>query len=153
MEIGSSIRKARKEKGLTQIKLAEMTDMAVNSIRLYESGKRIPSIDQRIRIAYELDCSPFDLMTEDEVKSFTDSDSQFQSFILIHNDMVKNTQKIKALEFAESVYARDIISAFELLNERGKEEAARSVSIIAGNPVFQRKNATEPADPNADTQE
>ena len=153
MEIGSAIRKARKEKGLTQIKLAEMADMAVNSIRLYESGKRIPSIDQRIRIAYELDCSPFDLMTEDEVKSFTDSDSQFQSFILIHNDMVKNTQKIKALEFAESVYARDIISAFELLNERGQEEAARSVSIIAGNPVFQRKNTTESADPNTDTPE
>lgn len=153
MEIGSAIRKARKEKGLTQIKLAEMADMAVNSIRLYESGKRIPSIDQRIRIAYELDCSPFDLMTEDEVKSFTDSDSQFQSFILIHNDMVKNTQKIKALEFAKSIYARDIISAFELLNERGQEEAARSVSIIAGNPVFQRKNTTEPADPNTDTQE
>lgn len=40
--IGHRIRSARLQKGLTQAELAEKAAIAINSIRLYESGKESP---------------------------------------------------------------------------------------------------------------
>ena len=45
MTIGERIRSARKEEHLTQVQLAEKAGIAVNSLRLYESGKRSPNIE------------------------------------------------------------------------------------------------------------
>lgn len=51
MDIGGNIRKARKIRGLTQIDVAEMAEIAVNSLRLYEAGKRTPNLEQLQHIA------------------------------------------------------------------------------------------------------
>lgn len=40
MDIGSKIRNTRKEKGLSQVEVAQAAKIAVNSLRLYESNKR-----------------------------------------------------------------------------------------------------------------
>ena len=42
MNVGEAIRAKRKEKGMTQIEVAQAAGIAVNSLRLYESGKRQP---------------------------------------------------------------------------------------------------------------
>lgn len=58
MDVGSRIRKARKSKNLTQIEVAASAKISVNSLRLYEAGKRQPGIDQLKAIARALD-EPF----------------------------------------------------------------------------------------------
>ena len=45
MTIGERIKTLRKAKGLSQIDLAHQAEIAVNSIRLYESGKREPKLE------------------------------------------------------------------------------------------------------------
>lgn len=62
MDVGSKIRKARKSKGFTQIKVAELAGIAVNSLRLYESGKRQPHIEQLQKIAHALQIDIYDLI-------------------------------------------------------------------------------------------
>ena len=51
MEFNERLRTIRKENGLTQAELAEKAGIAVNSVRLYESGKVIPKLDTIARIA------------------------------------------------------------------------------------------------------
>lgn len=51
MEFNERLRTIRKEHGLTQAELAEKAGIAVNSVRLYESGKVIPKLDTIARIA------------------------------------------------------------------------------------------------------
>lgn len=58
MDIGSRIRNARKAKNLTQIELAKKAAISVNSLRLYEAGKREPGIAQLKAIAQAVD-TPF----------------------------------------------------------------------------------------------
>ena len=53
--LGQLIKKAREEKGLTQIQLAEMSNVTEPSIRKYECGKRNPKINTVIAIAKALD--------------------------------------------------------------------------------------------------
>ncbi|MBQ1678647.1 MAG: helix-turn-helix transcriptional regulator [Oscillospiraceae bacterium] len=45
MTIGERIKTFRKAKGLSQIDLAQQAEIAVNSIRLYEAGKREPKLE------------------------------------------------------------------------------------------------------------
>lgn len=45
MTIGERIKTLRKAKGLSQIDLAQQADIAVNSVRLYEAGKREPKLE------------------------------------------------------------------------------------------------------------
>lgn len=46
MNIGESIRTVRKARKMTQIEVAEKAGFSVNSLRLYEAGKREPSFSQ-----------------------------------------------------------------------------------------------------------
>lgn len=46
MDSKDLIRKFRKEQGLTQIELAQKAGVAVNSLRLFETGKRQPRLNQ-----------------------------------------------------------------------------------------------------------
>jgi len=51
MTLGESIKKARKEKGLTQKRLAQLTGNATGTIQQYELGKRQPRLEQLEKIA------------------------------------------------------------------------------------------------------
>ena len=44
ISLGENIKKLRKDKGLTQDKLSEITKISIASIQRYESGKRQPNI-------------------------------------------------------------------------------------------------------------
>ena len=56
---GERIKKARKAAKFTQIELAEMAGIAVNSLRLYESGKREPRLSTLEKIANILGADPY----------------------------------------------------------------------------------------------
>ena len=55
MEFNERLRVSRKEKGLTQVDLAEKAGIAVNSVRLYESGKVTPKLDAMRKLAEALE--------------------------------------------------------------------------------------------------
>lgn len=64
MSVGQNIRKIRKEKGITQKKLSELTGIAEITIRQYEAGKYKPKVEQVEKLAKALDVTPFDIIGE-----------------------------------------------------------------------------------------
>lgn len=73
--VGERIRQQRKLKGLTQAELAAKAELAVMSIRRYESGERIAPEGVRQRIADALGISISDLTGEAETfQPFTATD-------------------------------------------------------------------------------
>lgn len=57
-EMGSRIRKARREAGLSQEKLAEAADVGITHISHIENGKTVPSVMVLIKIMNHLQISP-----------------------------------------------------------------------------------------------
>jgi len=64
---GSRLRRLRSERNLTQERLAELVDKAVEHISFLERGKRAPSFELIFDIAEALDMSPAQLMSTDQV--------------------------------------------------------------------------------------
>ena len=62
--IGRNIRKYRKEKGIMQEKLAEMTDLTANYIGMIERGEKVPALSTLIRIANALEISADPLLCD-----------------------------------------------------------------------------------------
>ena len=111
-EIGRLIREERKKKGLTQISVAQAAGIAVNSLRLYEAGKRKPNIETLIHIAEALDVEPYSIMDFD-----TASERVFQK---INGELQER-----------------ILSAFNSLNDVGQQKAIERVEELAEIPKYQ----------------
>ena len=62
MTVGQNIKKFRKEKGLTQKQLGELTGIDEANIRKYELCKQNPKIETVMKIADGLGISPVDLI-------------------------------------------------------------------------------------------
>lgn len=77
MGVGEKIRSARKQANLTQDEVAKKAGIAVNSLRLYESGSRIPNLDTLGKIATALgvrcfdifNCEPTETLNKQEAKA------------------------------------------------------------------------------------
>lgn len=58
VKIGLNIMYYRKERGITQMQLAEMTSYSRNHIQQIETACAVPSVDALLDIAEALDISP-----------------------------------------------------------------------------------------------
>lgn len=65
-DFGARVRKIRKERNMTIVKLAELCDSSENVIRNYEKSRRLPQVDMLIRICNALKVSP-DYLLQDEL--------------------------------------------------------------------------------------
>ena len=63
-DLGRRIKTARKEKGLTQAKLAEMVGVGNTHISHIETGKTIPSFELVVNVMNALDLTPNELINE-----------------------------------------------------------------------------------------
>lgn len=61
MKIGESIRRLRRERGLTQEELALELDTAASTVSRIENDERTPSLDMLVRLAQSLQVSVGDL--------------------------------------------------------------------------------------------
>lgn len=61
MDMGKKIAEMRKEKGISQEKLAEMLDLSRQAVTKWESGKSNPDTENLLRLAKIFDCSLDDL--------------------------------------------------------------------------------------------
>ena len=59
---GAALKKAREARKMTQLKLAERSDLDVTYISLLERGRRQPSLKSFIRIALALGLTPVELL-------------------------------------------------------------------------------------------
>ena len=111
MKTGEIIRTIRKEQGLSQIELAQKAGIAVNSVRLYESGKREPKIGSLRRIAQALGV---------DVYSLADFDTASQ---LLEGSLNAKLERLSPKEQA-------LIIAFSQLNDAGQDVAIERVNEL-----------------------
>lgn len=109
MEIGDHIRFYRKQKGLTQKRLAKLAGLAEITIREYEAGKYQPKTEQIRKLATALDMDMLDLLVIPK-PILEKSDSYMKE-----NNMLANYRK---------------------LNEIGKQEAEKRIKELTYIPKY-----------------
>lgn len=171
MNVGEAIRAKRKEKGMTQIEVAQAAGIAVNSLRLYESGKRQPKQSVFIDIAHALGTNAIELMgyVSKESPRITNSSEtffldQFGCFerdndfdiglaaLQLSYDCGMPTESAeRALNFFLSRFAPYFRTKEEVamkpflddLNERGKQVAIERIKELAEIPQYQKAPAQD----------
>ena len=73
--ISSNLRRIAKEKGLTQIKISELTGITKTALGHYFTGENLPSIDNLVSICNVLNC------TMDEVVGRLNNDSYISEIL------------------------------------------------------------------------
>lgn len=119
VSVGENIRKIRKEKGLTQKQLFELSGISEVTIRKYESGRFNPKIPQVERLAVALDVHPSALLGAD----YWDSTMNVQ----------QTANETATLDSIGSVYgeqAVSILTDFLSLNDTGRRKAAEYIADL-----------------------
>lgn len=106
MSLGENIKRARKEKGLTQKDLANKLETTPQNLAQYESGKRNPKYETLEKIANALEVPALDLMhgPGTHKRIFDKIDPSIESEIQNHAALFYST--VKALE---SIYGRAVV--------------------------------------------
>lgn len=129
MTVGENIRKFRKEKGLTQKRLGEQSNINEVQIRQYELGKAKPKLETIMKIADALDISVTQLLNPD-ILNLTDS---------IVNIFYDSDIKSESLDINEPM-ERCLIINFRELNETGRKKAIECVEDLTKITDYTRKN-------------
>lgn len=122
MKFNERLRAIRKEKGLTQAELAEKAGIAVNSVRLYEAGARLPKLDTIARMAVAMGLTANDLIA-----------GQWGNF---------EGAFLSAEEFQQDDREAQLIYHFRNLNDNGQSVAVERVQELAQIPAYQRRADT-----------
>lgn len=118
----------RKSKKLSQIELAKKAGISVNSLRLYEAGKRSPTFATLQKIADALDVKMADII-EYGYQKYLESESPCAP---------KSTQNDP---FRYSIdHLEEIAKDYEFLNVEGQKVAAERVHELTEIPRYQRKS-------------
>ena len=129
MKFNERLRAIRKEKGLTQAELAEKAGIAVNSVRLYEAGARLPKLDTIARMAVAMGLTANDLIA-----------GQWGNF---------EGAFLSAEEFQQDDREAQLIYHFRNLNDNGQSVAVERVQELAQIPAYQRPAGAEQTAPTA----
>ena len=142
MTIGERIRSARKEEHLTQVQLAEKAGIAVNSLRLYESGKRSPNIETLEKIISALGIEHYSELTydpDDRAHIHTEriiyqvESRERQEKVRLYGEkavLEKEAEEEKIAEIYRSENFDKIVSALAKLNAVGQEKAVERVEEL-----------------------
>lgn len=140
--LGQRIKAARKKQKMTQKELASKLGLATGTIQQYELDKRQPRLEQIQALASALNTSLEDLLGIFEDLDLNSSDSLEEvmrqrktRFQVLHN--------VQAIEYAQNIYARDIIFDFSLLNERGQKEAANRIRELTYIPMYRDTSSND----------
>lgn len=125
MDVGVRIREARKAQKLTQAEVAQKAGIAINSLRLYEAGKRQPRLEQLRQIALALGTAVSELVDPDYWSTVTEEEW-------------RETAPQNRLASPKT----RITTALGKLNDAGMEKAADAVEVIAEVPRYKAGQAT-----------
>lgn len=118
MTVGEKIRITRKQKGITQNTLAELTGLAAITIRQYEAGKYIPKIENLCKIASALENSLDEFLEPGQTTDRHNADG------IINSSFHLNTEQKRILLF------------FDALNTDGKKEALKRIEELSLIPAY-----------------
>lgn len=112
--IGQNIKKARKEKGITQKKLGEILGVSQAAIGQFENEKSNPKIETLEKIASALEI-PLALLLSAESEDMYDSmtSKEFE----LHQDMY-------CVSVLDDKFIKEIMQCFAKLNDTGKQKVA-----------------------------
>jgi len=134
------IRYYRKQKGYSQEKLAEKTDLSKMSIRRYETGERQPRIEQLHRIAEALDVRIWDLL------GMSKQDAVLMYGVEAWNTTPYNIDELSSVIKKDIIYEnnlKQLTKAFNDLNNTGQKEAVKRVKELTFNPEYKAKAKNE----------
>lgn len=120
MDLGSNIKKYRKEAGLTQKELAEILKVAVGTVQQYELGKRQPRLEMINRIAGALGVGIRRLYPDFQMEEWKKTETY-------QNARLENTL---------DPLRPELLSSFQKLNSIGKTEAVKRVSELTEIPRY-----------------
>ncbi|HIU41706.1 MAG TPA: helix-turn-helix transcriptional regulator [Candidatus Egerieicola faecale] len=135
--IGDNIKRIRKEKGLTQEKLAIEIGIKRETISRYESGGIQLSMEMAIKIANALGCS---------VGDFYPMDSPERELGPIYQNSYNILENFRPPEQNKQ---ERLTAAFNRLNDKGQEVAVDRVEELGQIPAYQ-KNLQKPTDTPSD---
>ena len=124
MTSGEAIRKFRKEKGITQKKLSELTGIAEITIRQYEADKYSPKYQQIEKIASALNVHPADIMGNPYYYELWDSNMKEVQQI------VKEATALDSVGAAYGEAAVSVLTDFLSLNDTGRRKAAEYIADL-----------------------
>lgn len=123
----------RKSKKMSQIELAKKVGISVNSLRLYEAGKRSPTFATLQKIADALDVKLADIIEYGYQKYFESE--------LLSPRASKSTQGNPFLYSRN--HLEEIAKDYEFLNVEGQKVAAERVHELTEIPRYKRKSTPE----------
>lgn len=142
MDIGLKIKEKRNAAGLTQSQLAELSGVAVITIRQYESNKRQPRADQLRAIAsalgvtvdYLLDVKPAHAVDPNE----TPEDKEKR--LGMREGALSNAPRAEDVEAQNKA---DMLEAMDKLNIPGQQEAVKRVQEMGYIDRYKRRTFSD----------
>lgn len=104
MSFPENLYKLRKEKGLSQKKLAEMAGLSQAAIYYWEKGERKPKSEQLLKLAEALETLPGDLSEDSKYLS----QSELDTFMTSIKNLSKSEKEIALTDFMDDVVDREI---------------------------------------------
>lgn len=157
MGIGESIKRIRKEKGMTLQELANNMGCTPQLISQYETKKRIPKLETIQKIAHALDVPLHDIFVIKEDNGLTNIDltdiddsgdiNKYLSAIIPHfeDDVLKEksekerVERLIELENLENQNIENLVDNYLKLNPSGQQEALKRVEELTEIPRYTKK--------------
>ena len=141
MGLGEVIRQERKAQKLTQIELAKKANISVNSLRLYEAGKREPRSEQLQAIANALGTTPATLWLfatdPNEIESDSLSHQMWKSWIEVIGDLEALRDSAAMNRYSGDEPLIMIAISYFKLNSKGRDALAKYANILTYYPDYQ----------------
>lgn len=112
MTTGELIKQARKQRNMSQKELAEKLGVSASMIGQYENDLRNPKLETIQRIANALEVDPYSLM-------------DFDTATAALEDRINNKSK-------------DLLAAFDRLNDEGQSKAVERVEELTEIPKYKK---------------
>lgn len=123
--VSKRIKKKRNEFGMTQQNLSDKSGISINSVKSYESGRRIPDNFNLQQLAQVLRVDPLYLLGE------TDFQNKWDEYTKNHPKEVESIkQELKFVEYCEEVLGYDFSEFDEELWEEFLKQCNESIMNI-----------------------
>ena len=132
--IGKAIKEKRKEKNITQAKLADAVGVSQSTIGKYETGDNIPSFEMVKKIAKALGTNAFVLLGEEESQKLSTDE------ILAVAEDVRKQRDAYVIEHAEDIdYIKRLRVPALKLNDLGRQLLLDNAESMAANTELTKK--------------
>ena len=142
---GNSLKRIRKEKGITQEALALKLGVTKGMISQYENGNREPKLDTIKKIAAALDCNMNVLISKEtildiiqEEKTEKEQIEKLSTFYqLSTNEIAEIIENYIMYHYGSYDDNKEIIDIFSKLNILGRDKVIQYASDLLENPKYQ----------------